>query len=217
MADIVHQEPTQAPRPPVVDSGEAAVGLRSRRPPHAEAPVIHEYDGIQEQDNHLPNWWLATLFLTIAFSIGYWFYYHEYEAGETSWQAYQREMAALRAAEAARARAGGQVTPAMLTTLSRDENTVNQGRQIFASNCAACHGPNGGGTIGPNLTDEYWIHGGSPDRIYRTISEGVPSKGMPAWGAQLGAERVQAVTAFLLTFRNTNVPGGKAPQGEREP
>ncbi|MEO6420141.1 MAG: c-type cytochrome, partial [Polyangiaceae bacterium] len=73
-----------------------------------------------------------------------------------------------------------------------------------------------GGTIGPNLTDSYWIHGGAPDKIYATIHDGVLAKGMPAWGAQLGNSQVQSLTAFVLTLRDTNVAGGKPPQGEPE-
>jgi cytochrome c oxidase cbb3-type subunit 3 len=181
-----------------------------------EAPIIHEYDGIQEQDNNLPTWWLYTLYLAIVFGVGYWFHYHVFQSGPSSQEEYRREMASVWAAEAARARAAGEMTPETLVALSRDEATVNEGRQVFATTCVACHGPNGGGTIGPNLTDAFWINGSAPDRIYRTVLDGVPARGMPAWGAQLGNERVQAVTAYVLTLRNTNVAGGKAPQGERE-
>ena len=125
-------------------------------------------------------------------------------------------MQAEYAAEAARVRAAGTVTPAALLALSRDDATVRQGREVFAGTCAACHGANGAGNIGPNLTDEFWLHGGAPDRIYQTVTNGVTSRGMPAWGPQLGADRVRAVTAYLLTVRNTNVAGRPA-QGTREP
>jgi cytochrome c oxidase cbb3-type subunit 3 len=226
---MVHQEVGKGPAGPAPALEESEVRNSNRgatpssarpapAPPAApgEAKVVYVYDGIEEQDNHLPNWWLYTLFITCIFALGYWFHYHVFHAGELPGQAYQREMAAVYAAEAARVRAAGQMTPQALLALSRDEATVAQGRQVFATTCAACHGPTGGGVIGPNLTDAFWINGGAPDRIYRTINEGVPARGMPAWGPQLGAERVQAVTAYVLTLRNTNVAGGKAPQGERE-
>lgn len=177
--------------------------------------VVHEYDGIQEYDNRLPNWWLYILFATMAFGLCYWVYYHTLKAGEMSYARYEREMAADYAAAAARARALGAVTPESLRTLARDPRTVDEGRQIYAQNCAACHGPGGGGLIGPNLTDEFWIHGGAPDRVFRTVSEGVISRGMPAWGQQLGPQRVQSVVAYLLTIRNTHV-SGRPPQGQRE-
>jgi mono/diheme cytochrome c family protein len=92
---------------------------------------------------------------------------------------------------------------------------IEKGRQVFEKmNCVACHTANGGGNIGPNLTDNAWIHGGRATQIYRVVLEGVPAKGMVAWGPQLGDERVQSVVAYVLTLRNTNVPGGKAPQGD---
>ncbi len=177
--------------------------------------VVHAVDDIEEYDNRLPNWWLITFYATIIFAVGYFFHY-QMLGGEGSVAAYEREMQPVWAAEAARMRAAGAVTPAMLAALSRDSNTVAQGRTAFTTNCVACHAANGGGGIGPNLTDNAWIHGGAPDVIYRTITNGVLNKGMPAWGAQLGAERVQAITAFLLTIKNTNVAGGRAAQGTPE-
>ena len=87
-------------------------------------------------------------------------------------------------------------------------------RKLSRQSCEACHTANGGGNIGTNLTDNAWIHGGRATQIYRVVLEGVPAKGMVAWGPQLGDERVQSVVAYVLTLRNTNVPGGKAPQGD---
>jgi cytochrome c oxidase cbb3-type subunit 3 len=91
---------------------------------------------------------------------------------------------------------------------------VQTGRGVFAQSCVACHAANGGGGIGPNLTDSAWIHGSRPTTHLRTmVNEGVLARGMPAWGPQLGHERVQAVVAYVLTLKDTNVAGGKAPQG----
>lgn len=176
----------------------------------------HDYDGIQEQDNSLPNWWLGILYLTTLFALGYWFYYHSYGMGTLPGEAYRQETAAAEARAAARARAAAS-SPEALAALARDANLVNQGRGVFQTTCVPCHGPTGGGTIGPNLTDDHWINGGAPDRIFRTINEGVLARGMPAWGPQLGPDRVRAVLAFVLSIKNTNVAGGKPPQGNREP
>lgn len=178
--------------------------------------IVHRYGDILECDNRLPNWWLMTLYGAIAFGVFYWFQYHVLHASPSSQEAFQRDMAADYAAAAARARRAGAMTPEALRVLSRDPATVSAGRAVFMQNCVACHGPNGGGLIGPNLTDNAWLHGGSPERVYRTVLEGVTAKGMPAWGPQLGESRVQSVVAFLLTVRNTNVAGGKAPQGTVE-
>jgi cytochrome c oxidase cbb3-type subunit 3 len=108
------------------------------------------------------------------------------------------------------------MTPEALRALAKDKGTVDQGKQVFVQTCAACHRQDGGGVVGPNLTDDFWLHGAAPDKIYKTIAKGVPEKGMPAWGPQLGMDRTQAVTAYVISIRGTNVAGGKAPQGERE-
>ena len=102
----------------------------------------------------------------------------------------------------------------MLATIAKDPATLAQGKDVFVSTCAPCHKPDGGGNIGPNLTDAYWIHGSKPTDIYRTVTEGVPAKGMPTWAPVLGEQRVEAVVAYVISIENTNVPGGKAPQGE---
>ena len=182
--------------------------------PQYEDRVVHSYDGIEEYDNHLPNWWLYTLYGAVIFSIGYFFYYEVLKIGPDQTAAYNQSMEADRRAAAERARRAGAMTPESLRTLARDPSTVAQGRAVFAQNCVACHRADGGGNIGPNLTDDRWINGGGPTDILRTVTEGVPARGMIAWGSQLGDERTQAVVAYVLTLRNTNVAGGKAPQGD---
>ena len=178
--------------------------------------VVHTYDGIEEYDNRLPRWWLYTLFGTIAFAFFYYFHYQVFRIGDSPEVAYGREVSAAQAVAAERARNSGLLNDDTLTTLASDPATVSKGHDLFATSCAPCHGPAGGGNIGPNLTDAFWIHRGNPQAIYTTISSGVSAKGMPAWGPQLGAERVQAVTAYVVSLRDTNVEGGKPPQGDRE-
>jgi cytochrome c oxidase cbb3-type subunit III len=177
--------------------------------------VIHEVDGIQEYDNKLPNWWLYTLYGAIVFAVGYWYSFEILHAGASPREAYQAELDRA-AAEQAMAIKVGEATPESLLALTKDPNAVALGKQVFVSTCAACHRNDGGGNVGPNLTDEYWLHGGAPEKIFRTVSSGVPDKGMPAWLPQLGALKTQAVTAYVLGLRGTNVAGGKPPQGERE-
>jgi cytochrome c oxidase cbb3-type subunit 3 len=130
-------------------------------------------------------------------------------------EAYQAELDRA-AAEQAMAIKVGEATPESLLALTKDPNAVALGKQVFVSTCAACHRNDGGGNVGPNLTDEFWLHGGAPEKIFRTVASGVPDKGMPAWQPQLGALKTQAVTAYVLGLRGTNVAGGKPPQGERE-
>lgn len=172
-----------------------------------QGQIIHEYDGIEEADNDLPKWWLWIFYGSIVFAVGYWFYYHEYEMGPLPREAYAKQMAE-KAAE------GGDVSPELLATLAQDETTLSAGRQIFENNCVVCHKEQGQGDIGPNLTDAYWIHGGSAMDIYHTIAEGVQTAGMPSWEGPLGPKGVQQVTAYVMSIRGTNVEG-KEPEGEK--
>ncbi len=173
----------------------------------------HVYDDIVEHDNKLPLWWQITLYGAILFGLVYWFG-RRMEAIQSPAQAYSAEVAAQRAADAERARARGTIDDAMLATLSKDPALVARGKETFVTTCAPCHRPDGGGNIGPNLTDAYWLHGAKPTDLYRDVSEGIVAKGMPTWGPMLGDVKVQEVVAYVMVIENTNVAGGKAPQGE---
>jgi cytochrome c oxidase cbb3-type subunit 3 len=183
--------------------------------PGGEERVVHVYDDdIREEDNRLPRWWLYTLYGAIAFAAVYWYGEQELKAWAPREVAYQEEMLAVRLAEAKRS--GAALPAETLLALARTPGTVDQGKQVFASTCAPCHRADGGGNIGPNLTDDYWLHGGQPQKIFGCVHDGVPAKGMPTWGPQLGEEKVAAVVAYVLTIKGTNVPGGKPPQGEKD-
>ncbi len=170
----------------------------------------HDHDGIREYDNPLPNWWLAIFFGTIVFGYAYWMHYHVAGTGAGLIAEYQ----AAQAEAARRAAASKPLTDELLVALSKDPQTTGLGEKVFVQNCVQCHGAQGEGKIGPNLTDAYWIHGGRPTDIYKSVTGGWVEKGMPAWGPVLGAERARAVVSFVLTKRNLNLPG-KEPQGER--
>lgn len=170
-----------------------------------QGKIVHEYDGILEADNGLP-WWLTALFLgTTAFAVLYWFYYQEFEIGQTPLQTYAVEVER-------KAAKGGVVSEELLLAMKERPDVLATGKQLYGTNCAQCHGDRGQGQIGPNLTDGNWLHGGGELEIHAVIHDGVAAKGMPAWGPILGPQGVQQVTAFILSLRNTNVPG-KAPEG----
>jgi cytochrome c oxidase cbb3-type subunit III len=181
----------------------------------SEDRVLHEVDGIQEYDNDLPRWWLYALYGTIAFAAFYWYAYESGGLLEGPSKAYKAEVERARAAEASKIKIG-EATAESLTAMARDPAAVALGKQVFTSTCAACHRADGGGNVGPNLTDDYFLHGSSPEKIYKTIAGGVPDKGMPAWLPQLGALKTQAVASYVIGLRGSRVPNGKAPQGERE-
>jgi cytochrome c oxidase cbb3-type subunit 3 len=175
----------------------------------------HEFDGIHEYDNRLPNWWLWTFYGACIFSLFYWLHFHVLGTGALPGEEYRLEME-----EAAQRNVTSVVTDDSLRALAADAAAVAAGREVFRTNCVGCHADNGGAMLGavplpgPNLTDRFWIHGGAPAQIHHTITHGVPQKGMVQWGPQLGGARVQQVTAYVLSLRNSDVAGGKAPQGD---
>jgi cytochrome c oxidase cbb3-type subunit 3 len=178
--------------------------------------IVHEVDGIEEADNQLPRWWLYTLFGSMIFAAGYWLYYEEYRTGLTPEQAFRVEKMEKAKAEAARLNAEGPLTPERLEAMSKNLAIVTSGKSLFTATCASCHAATGGGQVGPNLTDEYWLHGGAPERVLVSVRDGWVQKGMPAWGPQLGEQKVREVTAYVLSLKNTKVAGGKPPQGSVE-
>lgn len=188
--------------------------MSDKQDPQVDRILDHDYDGIQEFDNRLPNWWLYILYGTILFGGLYWFYYQTTGVGNLPREQYKIEMA--EAAEQQLARMADQpVTNESLTLMASVPSRVEAGREIFKTFCVVCHMEQGQGNVGPNLTDDYWLHGGKPMDIYQTITHGVPDKGMVAWGGQLGPSRVQDVTAFVLSIKGTHVEG-KEPQGVLE-
>ncbi len=153
----------------------------------------------------------------LVLAVGCWFYLHVTSARDLPMAAYEREVAAQNAHDSILARRSVPVDEAALTALALDPRAVAAGREAFRANCVPCHGAEGeGAPVGPNLTDEYWLHGGGAERVYRSVNDGFIVRGMPAWGPTLGARRIQTLTAYLLTIRNRRVAGGRSPQGTRE-
>ncbi len=165
-----------------------------------EALRPHTYDGIQEYDKRLPNWWLFTLHGAIIFSIGYWAYFHWTDHMEQGWVRVQSQIEAIRLAALAH---GEPPDGLQLWNFSREEQIVASGEKTYMSSCAACHGNDLKGGIGQDLTDAEWVHGGDPMAIFHVIQEGVADKGMPTWGPLLGQQRIAEVTAFIISRNDT--------------
>jgi len=190
---------------------QAASAARARAP--EPAVLDHEYDGIREYDNPMPGWWVATFWVTFFFGLGYAFHYYVSGNGVSVADAYEKDMAAARAEQAQRS-LGESVTEEGLQKLALDAALMKDAEAIFGQRCLPCHGDRGQGVIGPNLTDTYWLHGGTLLDIHRTVSEGVPAKGMPAWKMQLSAVQVRELAAFIGgALRGRNLPG-KPPEGD---
>jgi len=165
----------------------------------------HTFDGIQEYDKRLPNWWLFTLYGAIVFAAAYWFYYHYPTEHETSIQRVERKMNEI--ALAAAKSSGAELTDDQLWTMSKDPAVVEAGALTFQTTCASCHMPDLSGKIGPNLKKGHaWIHGGKPTEIVHTITTGVSAKGMPTWGPLLGPTRINEVAAFILSHHSPSDP-----------
>lgn len=178
----------------------------------------HDYDGIQEYDNPLPRWWINIFWLTILFSALYALNLPWIGIGKGRIANYEHDMAVARerqAALAAKSPPPATTSAAALLAMSKDPARLAMGKERFVSTCAACHREDGGGNIGPNLTDEFWIHGGQPTEILKTVSDGVLDKGMPAWSQTLTPDEVAAVAAYVLTLHDTHPPNPKEPQGTK--
>lgn len=172
--------------------------------------IEHNYDGIQEYDNPLPRWWVYLFYATIVYSILYYLNVPGIGVGKGRLANYQADVVAFKAAHP---QPTGGVSAEQLTALSTDPSAVAAGKLVFMTNCIPCHRADGGGNIGPNLTDTYWIHGGTLAEIHKTIDEGVLVKGMPNWGKLLKPDQVNAVAVYVASLKGTNPPNPKAPEG----
>lgn len=181
-----------------------------------EKSTGHIYDGIEELDNRLPNWWLVTLYGTIVFAMGY-FAYYVVGSGPTLTQEYQRERDEAEYAAYLKGDTKKPPSESELLAVFKDPERRKEGREVFSSRCVACHGSVGQGGIGPNLTDEYWLHGGKLVDIALVVDRGVGEKGMPAWGPMLKESELRSVVAYVASLAGTQPAGAKAPQGEKAP
>lgn len=179
----------------------------------ADHLLDHDYDGIQELDNSLPPWWKYGFYITIGVAVFYLLRFHVWNSGPTPEQEYQKEMAvAAKQIEEYRKKAGDMVDEKTVTMA--DAKGISEGQKIFQSNCFACHGAKGEGGVGPNLTDGYWLHGGTLNDVFKTIKYGVPDKGMQAWEKTYSPSQIKALASYIKSLAGTNPPNAKAPQGD---
>lgn len=174
----------------------------------------HDYDGIKEYDNPLPGWWLITFYGTIIFAF---LYVIHYESGSGNTIKKDLEIA-LAQIESIKSTAGPTVFDSedVLLEKSKDTKLLGVGAEQFQSKCASCHGNELQGLIGPNLTDNYWLHGkGKMTDIITTIQTGVPEKGMPPWEGILKKEEILAVASFIHSKHGSQPANPKEPQGQK--
>lgn len=182
----------------------------------ADVQLDHDYDGIKELDNSLPPWWIYGFYFTILFAGVYMYRYHISKSAPL-----QVEELAVEKVQAEKEKIAFMANMAN----SVDESSIvyqptpdllSEGKAIFVKNCVSCHGPEAqGASIGPNLTDEYWIHKGGIKDIFKTIKNGVQEKGMIPWGQQLSNTQMAAVATFIKSLQDSHPENPKAPQGEK--
>ncbi len=189
----------------------------ARVPMEKEKDILmdHNYDGIRELDNVLPPWWVAMFYITIIFGVIYYGYQHFSDSGISSAQEYEMAMEqAEKDVKAFLAKQSDAVDETTVTLLT-DDADLAIGESIFQNLCVPCHGQYGeGNSIGPNLTDKYWLNGGGIKNVFTTIKYGVPEKGMISWKSQIRASDMQKVASYILSLQGTNPPNAKDPQGD---
>lgn len=170
----------------------------------------HDYDGIREYDNPLPRWWLYLFYGTVAWSLFYvpWAHLDGHLPGDE----YAAEVAEATAKQPQRSSGVG----IDLASADGNPDRISRGKETFGKLCVACHGPEAGGLVGPNLTDAHWIHGGSLASIVQTVTEGVPAKGMISWKTQLAPDEIVSVAAYIRSLKGTHPANPKAPEGQPE-
>lgn len=170
-----------------------------------EKLLDHNYDGIQELDNPLPKWWVNMFYLTIIFAAGY-FTYYTFGYGNSIEASFQKDMATLKPKTSQNA---------SKITFDTSPETIAAGKALFTAKCVTCHGAEGQGIIGPNLTDEYWVNGkGTPEDIFHVIKTGVPEKGMIAWESTLSDQDIAKITSYIKSIKDTHPANPKPAQGE---
>lgn len=223
LADQAEKEKAQklgvsyAPVPTLWDKFLELVNARVPIEREKDIELDHNYDGIRELDNHLPPWWKWLFYGTIAFAFVYIIVYHFSDSLPLQEQEYLQEVANAEAqARKFQASQPQAVIDENALAYTADAAIIAKGKVVFTNNnCGSCHRNDGGGNaIGPNLTDDYWIHGGDVKQIFQTIKNGVIEKGMPAWGKSMSPQDVKDVTFYVMSLVGTNPANAKAPQGE---
>ena len=208
-------------RPKVVKEKKASVFAKLRQimtkstPVEREAEIMldHDYDGIRELDSKIPPWFAWLFILTIIFAAYYMIDYHIIGSGQVQYEEYAQEVKMASLEREALIKSGAFINEETVTLLS-DASDLEKGKAVFDQNCIACHASDGGGIVGPNLTDKYWIHGGGIKNVFKVIKYGVVEKGMISWQTQLNPNQMQEVASYVLSLQGTTPAAPKQPEGE---
>lgn len=191
--------------------------MLSLKPLSAEKDVEldHDFDGIKELNNPIPVWFNFLFYGTIVVAFIYFLAYHVFDAAPLQAKEYETELKVAEVSKQEYIKKAGNLIDENSVTMLTDNAKIAEGAKVYTAKCAVCHGDKGEGKVGPNLTDEYWLHGGDVKSIFKTIKYGVPSKGMVAWQNSMNGAQMQELASYILTLQGTNPPGAKEPQGEK--
>lgn len=174
----------------------------------------HDYDGIKELDNVLPPWWVYLFYGTIIFALVYLVRFHVMNEYDQE-QEFKNEVALAELEKSKMPKDAAEEVSYETVVVLTDATSLAKGKEIFTNACAACHKADGGGLVGPNLTDKHWINGGGIKNVFKLISEGSKNNpSMVAWKANLSAKDIQSVSSYILTLEGSNPPDAKAAEGE---
>lgn len=191
--------------------------ILSLKPLSAEKDVEldHDFDGIKELNNPIPVWFNFLFYGTIVVAFIYFLAYHVFDAAPLQAKEYETELKVAEVSKQEYIKKAGNLIDENSVTMLTDNAKIAEGAKVYTAKCAVCHGDKGEGKVGPNLTDEYWLHGGDVKSIFKTIKYGVPSKGMVAWQNSMNGAQMQELASYILTLQGTNPAGAKEPQGEK--
>ena len=208
--ELQQQTKTAPKKKTILDSINASVDIEKE----ADILLDHNYDGIKELDNNLPPWWKIGFYLTIIWSVFYLVHYHISKTGDLQLAEYNKELKVAEQQKVEYMKNAANNVDENNVKLLTQASDLNAGKEIYTTNCVACHGKVGEGTVGPNLTDDYWLHQGGIVDIFKTIKYGWPEKGMKAWKEDLSPIQIAQVSSYIKSLKGSNPPNSKAPQGD---
>jgi cytochrome c oxidase cbb3-type subunit 3 len=215
--NLLRVEAVKSGKPaPAFTESSLMKSITGSQTPEEEAAIMmdHEYDGIRELDNNLPLWWKYGFYVTIIVAVIYLFNYHVLETGLSSKEEFEKEVAEGDAEVAEYKKNNAQEVDESTVVMLIDAASLGAGKSIYTENCAPCHAAEGQGLVGPNLTDDYWLHKGGIADVFKSIKYGWADKGMKSWEKDLNALEMQQVASYILSLRGTNPPNPKAKEGE---
>ena len=200
----------QEPQKTLMDKLNASIEIERE----AEIMMDHDYDGIKELDNNLPPWWKYGFYLTIVFAVAYLLHYHVMRTGDLQEAEYNKAVAQADAEVAEYLKNSANNVDESSVKYLDQATDIESGKQIYTSLCVTCHGKSAEGGIGPNLTDNYWLHKGGIVDIFKSVKYGWPEKGMKSWKEDLSPMQIAQVSSYIYSLKGSNPPNPKKPEGD---